>query len=270
MNSPFLRPRLLATLGALVFALPLPAEKAKLVTYAKTYGDTRAPAANRPAPSVVIAEGQLSPGAAASELEAVPFPDLADTIAGVLQTEGYIRSYDEDAADLILVVHRGCTDPQGRQDIDPANVKTSSAAGALPQPVATSGRLGVNPSLFGAPAMNDLPAGSGNRDQIARVLGYHERIAQLSHQRGNEATAFLHEEIAGELAQPRYYIVLAAYDGKALRQTGRRVLRWETRLSFLAENKSFADRYAAMLAAGGKHFGRNDAPALDRRFVSID
>jgi hypothetical protein len=78
------------------------------------------------------------------------------------------------------------------------------------------------------------------------------------------------DEVLAELSQERYYIVLAAYDAHELRRRGRQVLLWETRLSFNAEGKAFADRYPAMLTAAARHFGQNTPASLTRRFVALD
>ncbi len=241
-------PFLAATAAALlVGASPALAERAKLVTYAKTHGSYARPADGEARETFVLSEGQLNPSAGEdADLDAVGFNELAFVLSDALESQGYAPAGDAEQSDLLIVVHRGRTDPQRGRSKAPVMI--------------TPGRTSVM----------KLGATEGNLQEVARMLGYHEALDALLIENRVSSTDFQLQDLITELEQERYYVVLAAYDAQAMRRTGRRVLLWETRLSFQSKDRAFADRYGEMIHAGARFLGEETRGTLDRRFVKLE
>ncbi|MCF3652213.1 hypothetical protein [Synoicihabitans lomoniglobus] len=264
----------LIAISLLTMGSAFAAERAKVVTFSKTYGgyqhvdDPASPDYGKE--TFVIAEGQFHlTGEDNDSMTSVAFGELGAIVGSSLRQQGFSPADSEDTADVIIVVHRGRTAPEAErlnsgQELN--HTPLAPMAGPV-QPV-QPGVITINRSS-GVTAGPVIVSG-GNFEQIARILGFAQRFADLEYDRGNRATDYRYDEIVEELSQPRYYIVLGAYDGRALRANKRKVLLWETRLSFQAEKISFAERYAAMINGAARFFGQNTPAALDRRFVTID
>ncbi|WP_221031371.1 hypothetical protein [Actomonas aquatica] len=242
---------LLGSLTLCLGASLLTAETAKLVTYAKTHGSyQRTPVEAGPeyAESFVINMGQYNLSGTDDEaLEAVSFADIEEELGAVLENEGFKPAENREAADLLIVVHRGRTAPERGRNAAPVYLDQNHRGSV---------------SKVNSPA--------GNLIEVAKVLGYYEELAGLMIENRVSSTDFKLADLRTELEQERYYLVIAAYDYPTMQRSGRRVLLWETRLSFAAENKSFADRFAAMLQASASYFGRNTPYGLQREFVRLD
>jgi hypothetical protein len=267
-------PRLL-----ILFVLGLPlsasAETAKLVAFAQTHGtyecvdDPESPKYR--GGSFVIAEGQtdLGPGDPDShDLVAVPFGDIAEVLSESLFRRAFTTPPDPKSADLMLVVHRGRTAPEARE----ARGSEAMISSGPPPPLPTgpTGAFGIGSSVGSRPTTVHDVTDSSAILEAARILGFYPRYVELHQNRAGVVDQSRYRELLGELTQERYYLVIAAYDAREMRNTGRRVLLWETRLSFLAEKKSFAERYDDMITAGAPYFATNTPPTLARNFVRIN
>ncbi len=73
----------------------------------------------------------------------------------------------------------------------------------------------------------------------------------------------LASEIAAEAKEDRYYLLVTAYDAKALEQ-GKQVMVWQTRLSADSLRNSRMDVWPSLVAAGKSYFGQNlEIPVID-------
>lgn len=256
------------------FALSADAETAKLVAFAQTHGtyeyvdDPESPKYR--GESFVIAEGQtdLGPGDPdLHDLATVPFADISEVLSESLFGRAFTTPPDFDSADLMLVVHRGRTAPEARE----ARGSEAMISHGPPPPLPTgpSGAFGIGSSAGSRPTTVQDVTHSSAIVEAARILGFYPRYVELHQNRDSVVDQSRYRELLGELSQERYYLVIAAYDAREIRHTGRRVLLWETRLSFLAEKKSFADRYDDMINAGAPYFATNTPRTLARDFVRI-
>jgi len=248
--------------AALCLVSPLlAAERAQLTTYARTHGKyERVPSHPE---SFVIVEGELNlTGVDDAYLENVPFAAISGVLADALTDGGFTSAPESQNADLLIVVHRGRTAPH--EGIGMSTATTSDVS------------QDVVISPLGTPVIDRVNSGSphtgittgDNRVQVAKVLGFHERLSELHENRRLPAHQQRYRELLDEVSQQRYYLVIAAYDHRALQAGGRQVLLWETRLSVAAQGKSFADRFAAMLEAGSRYYGSNTPAGLDRRSIA--
>ncbi|MCF3652212.1 hypothetical protein [Synoicihabitans lomoniglobus] len=267
---------LLLVLGPLLFSsTSLGAEKAKLVTFAQThdgyhYDATAAtPAAERA--TFIIAEGKFNVGGPSdATLDAVPFETLSRKLAIALSRRGYAMARNPDQADLLILVHRGRTNPRGVTEHSGSPLDTATAGSSISRGGGLVTAPGNQPMVGFSSGGGEVVSTDGNLKTIAAGLGWLPQLEKVEYELGNVATDGRYERLVEELSQERYYIVLEAFDFAAWRKTNAFTRQWETRLSFLAERQSFAERYAAMIKAGTEHFARDTPAALDRRFVTID
>ncbi|GAB5559955.1 MAG: hypothetical protein SynsKO_16020 [Synoicihabitans sp.] len=266
-------PRLLI-LSALGLALSTRAETAKLVVYGRTHGsynyvdDPDSPQYR--GESFVIAEGHKDPGPgdpASHDLDAVSFTAISGALSESLFRRAFTAPSDPNSADLIVVVHRGRTAPVARAAR--GSEAMSSSGPPAPLPTGPTGAFGIGSSAGSSPTTVNDVTDSSAIVKAARILGFYPRYAELHQNRASVVDQSRYRELLGELTQERYYLVIAAYDAREMRNSGRQVLLWETRLSFLAEKKSFADRYDDMIAAGSAYFAANTPRTLARKFVRI-
>ncbi len=70
-------------------------------------------------------------------------------------------------------------------------------------------------------------------------------------------------ELNAEAKEDRYYLIVSAYDGKALREN-KPLLVWQTRLSADSLRNHRKDVWPSMVAAGKSYFGQNlEVPVID-------
>lgn len=261
---PTFRIPLVATLFISVHAALFAANGVTTVTYAKTHGSYRHSAAK--AETYVLSEGHSpSVGGPNASVAAVPFGALSDALETSLSGQGFLPAANPGEAKLLLVVHRGITHPlNGEIDLkEPA----PPPAGVMTPPIPANPMLPSGSMVAGV--VEQRTAATENRTTSALVLGYFDEYRRLTAANRVVGTENLLEDLMQELDEPRFYIVVAAYDNRVLQKTGRRVLLWETRVSFRADRTSFAQAYASVLASAARSFGRTTS-RLDRRFVQLD
>ncbi len=102
----------------------------------------------------------------------------------------------------------------------------------------------------------------------ARLLGYEHDLRYAQditdkspynfHQRNQR------DALAAEVTDPRYYIIVTAYDFDAAANHGRKVPRWVTRISIRARENDFTQRADEMLARAGRYLGKDTHRLLRR------
>lgn len=253
------------------------AESAKLITYAKTHGtytyvDDPASPQYR-GESFVIAEGKFDPGPgdpSAHDLASVSFDEISEVLSESLFTRGFTTPAHPNDSHLVLVVHRGRTAPQ-QNDPRRSEVHTTSIPpGSFQSTTTPTGPYEIGSSVASTPTTSSDLADSDALVKTSRMLGFYPRYVELHQNRSSLPNRSRYNELVEELKQERFYIVIAAYDAREMRSTGRQVILWETRLSFSAEDRSFAERYDDMIAAGAPYFANNTPRTLARSFVRIN
>ncbi len=233
-----------------------------------------------------IADGGYSPGEGRDQsIDQVKFPALAGLVAEFLAGRNYYFANDAKSADLLLVISWGTTKPsfesgqyQLAQDqvlnaMNAYKSATIAAAGTFmsvegiqsPEAAVRDAHLEeLHSQLYQMQLFDDMRMKAD--EQNAKLLGY---FRDINYDTGNPkllaggGTAY--HDLIREIEQPRYYVILAAYDFRAATQHRVKKLLWITRISIRAQGNQFDQDVPAMLASAARYFGR-DSNGLIRRF----
>ena len=74
----------------------------------------------------------------------------------------------------------------------------------------------------------------------------------------------LYNDLIADIEEPRYYIILSAFDFQRTVREQKPKLQWVTRMSMRAPGNSFAEKAAAMVAYAATRFGQN-TDGLERK-----
>lgn len=99
------------------------------------------------------------------------------------------------------------------------------------------------------------------RDQLnernARIIGYLDDLAAANDIRRYAGGGDRYKDLITEVEEPRYYIVISAYDFPELLKKKKQKLLWQTRVSVRAPGNNFNETYLAMLKSASIYFGQN-------------
>ena len=233
----------------------------------------------------VLADAKAFPGTVRDgDIEKVPYPTLAGVIAQNLAAQNYFLSKTAAEADLLLVIHWGTTIPFNDMSLDTninlvAQALSSLKAAQAPRPTIATQIMGgatiapfrpeeEEPDAMTA-AVFHLNSEYRYRDMLnarnAKLLGYLDEIndRDTPARWAGAGTAF--DDLISDIEEARYYIVIGAYDLQEARKSGRKVLKWVTRISMAQQGNEFDEKFAAMLATAKPYFGR-DSDGLRRKY----
>ncbi len=287
----------LTLLLALVVGLPLHAKKLKVSIYSDTSSDYERSyqTDGSPVPErYALGFGGIVEGTAFGPTQSKgDFPEIASVIATHLAEEGYYFAEQTADAELLLVIHWGAT-RWGSAAIDGARegmtneainqlsgARRAATAGALEAGMVTGGgassrstAVGLNAQLQSV-ANADLNNALLQLDQLNRardravastaaVLGYTDALIDVSRVGGGFGKS-LSYDLRWEIEDPRYYVVVIAYDFRELLQKKKRKICWETRMSIRVQGNDFMEKLDKMVARASDYFGR-DSKRLIRRY----
>ncbi len=214
----------------------------------------------------------------------IKFVAIATVLAEHLARQGYFPATDKDQVDLLLVVNWGRTIPAGDQ-VSPDNARNvltdlnrNNAAQAAVGPTEVDDGLSMSPSpqkQVAQASANTLVSSllaqdmlNRSREQsnakIAHLLGYMGEINEADGIQRFAGGGRLYEELVADIEEPRYYVILSAFDfEKTVRQNTPKI-RWVTRMSMRAPGNSFAAQAGAMIAYSSARFGQN-TQGLERK-----
>lgn len=202
------------------------------------------------------------------------FPEIAGIIAEELAKQNYHFSPDKDTADLLVVIHWGRTNPTNVTNFaDSINnaAQVYQSLGNVGESQQAEGGLSLvseaglaaqqaNAELDSALALIQMENRlQEQRDEdTARVIGYTDELS-----RNNDIARFAgsdrFDDLLREVQDPRYYVVVTAYDFDAVTQTTgekKPLPRWVTRFSIRTRGNNFMDRIEQMALKAGSYFGR--------------
>lgn len=205
--------------------------------------------------SYVFLKGRFFGDAARNEsLENLSFDAVARTLAVDLARQGYKPAPEAANADLLLMVHWGITQIQepiedsvlamDRLNAAVSDVASSVEANGLADTGALNEQL-ANQRLNGNLQLRSMQAN-------ARLLGYNVALAESSKgifQSPEEQT------LRSELAEERYFVIVMAYDYRALREQKMKEVLWITRISVRGPGNNFVEALPALSRVGGDFFG---------------
>jgi len=210
-----------------------------------------------------IANGGMVGGTARDQtVEKITFPDITKITMPLLYREGYRYAMDPKQATLLLVIHWGNTIPYNdinyQQSLIPAG-KAMEALQQLQRAGATS--EGLDPAITALDtALMGVQMQNMTRNQVvapnARLLGYIDDIND-----NDDLRRFVggqrYNELLADAEEPRYYVIISAYDSREVTAHNRQKLLWVTRVSVRTSGNSFDDSVNAMLKNASKYFGEN-------------
>ena len=198
--------------------------------------------------------------------EKLPFLAVAQTLAAGLARQKYFPATDPAQANLVIVVHWGSTEvydepPDPRAD--PAAV--SSELAAYQAAIAENG-IG-NPSALNSALASQEAAGSSQEQYLranAELLGYKRTLAKEEKRMWSSEDEIT---MRSELIEPRYFVVLMAYDYQLLKKEKTPRLLWVTRMSVRSPGNNFVEAVPGMARIAADYFGqqRDDITRLETK-----
>ena len=222
------------------------------------------------------------------------FPKIAGVVAEQLAKQNYFYAPDAKSANLLLVIHWGQTLPfnEGNftdqvNNLGTAMTNLQAAQAVPPPPVPTSQEAAAGASEQAAAQQMDVQLAAAqlesalvsmdmeNRvrdkrgEEIAQVLGYMDEMRRMS-----DLGGFTGEDrfttLRNEVEDPRYYIVLTAYDFVQATQKGKRNVLWTSRISIDTRGNDFMDRMEQMVSRAANSFGKNTNRLIRERTGEVE
>ena len=204
-------------------------------------------------------------------IDEMSFMDVARTIAGPLERQGYFPTKDPQTTKFLIMVYWGTTQAPGRESESIAFQNTATAMDVWQRAKLIKDDPGALAAADAAltSAFSALHAEDARRRQFnirnSQMLGYDswwEATARF------ERTPFESrwQEMVSELETNRYFVVLMAYDFQLMWKQKKTKLVWETRFSIGEQRKRFDQQLAAMALEASKYFGQ-DSHGLIRKAV---
>jgi hypothetical protein len=236
--------------------------------------------------------GNWNGSALDSTPEDVNFLSIARLLGPELAKQGYVpvQGQDPKRADLLIMVYWGTTSGKGtpassseyqigRQYMTQADLMEGQALpttdmkdgmnGATQSPWSQINAKGDgvmqnkwgNGAAAGARAQGLLMISIANRRrdrqaaQNAGLLGYYPELQRVALYRYTPFGTW--NDVADEIEESRYFVVLLAYDFQSLWRAKQKKLLWQTRLSIRAHHSDFRKQLAGMLRTASPFFGRD-------------
>jgi hypothetical protein len=240
-----------------------------------------------------LSNGGLMPGTRLdSAVAAVPFSDVAGALAQHLGRQNYFLAPTAADANLLLVVHWGTTAPfsdtNQRLAVDrfgDSLADVGRGQDAVDAAFSSSGGEGESGIGIGADdairqqtdassrveaALVELNMYQSMRQRAllptAQLLGYTSAMADSDDIRRG-FTDSVYNQLMGELADPRYYIIVSAYDFRRTVDKKDPKLLWQTRISVTSRGVGFREHFNDMLASASRHYGKDSNKQLVRRYL---
>ena len=215
-----------------------------------------------------LANGGLIEGTTRdTTIERVTYPEVAEIAARFLLQQNYHYAQTKEQAKLLLVLNWGATISYNNMNYGHAVQQLSAAANAL----AANRMYGSStPEDVAVDAMAEqllmVKMENRARDQInlpnAKIIGYLDAINVVNDIRRWAGGGDRYNDLVADLEEPRYYIVISAYDFPKLLKSGKKTLLWQTRVSVRSPGNSFDDSFVPMLKSASKYFGQDSGKLM--------
>ncbi len=230
-----------------------------------------------------ISNGGYSPGIGRNEsIDDIKFPVIAGVVARHLARQNYFLAQDSKSADILLVVQWGQTIPfnDGTSRLALDNLSTAmnnvantkvvgpSQRGADGiqsdgESVAQVSRGELEQQLLTMQMSND--ARNRANEKNAGLLGYMDEINETNDMRRFAGGGTPFDDLISDVENPRYYVIITAYDFRSAVQEKKQKLLWVTRVSIQAQGNRFDERLTTMMANASRQFGQ-DSKRLIRQY----
>ena len=256
---------MLCGLVLLVSGLPA-AETVATVVYSRIgngYKRERLPDGSFKLEHYALANGGLIAGTGSDNtIERVTYPEVAEISARFLQQQNYHYAQSKEQAKLLLVLNWGATLSYNNANYSQAVQKLSKIVTILNEK-----------KMYGPSTPEDVAVDAmveellmvkmenRARDQInlpnAKLLGYLDAINEADGIQRWAGGGDRYKDLLTDIEEPRYYIVISAYDFPELLNGGKKTLLWQTRVSVRSAGNSFDQSFVPMLKTAAKYFGRD-------------
>lgn len=191
-------------------------------------------------------------------IDDVTFDQVVRHISPALARQNYIAASDPEDTDLLIYVTWGATD----------------GLTMLRAPVFGGGQdflaNGIDGSWYGdASLMSDV---NGARDSAnlrnAALLGYREAMLNHKNLRQLSVNGTVYDDLAADVEEPRYFLILTAFDFRMAWKEKKLVPLWSTRYNITTLGNHFTAALPGMSMFASRFFGR-DSGGLVRRLNPI-
>ncbi len=210
-----------------------------------------------------LANGGLIEGTTRDNtINRVTYPEVAEISARFLRQQNYHYAQTREQAKLLLVLNWGATLSYNNMNYGHAVQQLSLAAaeGAKQKMYGPSAEADVAVDAM-AEQLLMVKMENRARDAInlpnAKILGYLDAINEADGIQRWAGGGDRYNDLIGDIEEPRYYIVISAYDFPGLEKQGKKKLLWQTRVSVRSPGNSFDQSFAPMLKSASKYFGQD-------------
>jgi hypothetical protein len=191
------------------------------------------------------------------DLEHAQFNEIVRILAENMVRQNYFPTKDQKNADLLIAVHWGTTtvyEDSNRQ----FNLERKNSAIAAEQAAGPSmDHELINSEL----AIDDLEQGATENSIAynARLLGFRQQLIKEQNTVTASSSGMSNDEISLKLllTEERYFVILMAYDYRAMTKGAKPRLLWTTRISIRSPGNSFTAALPAMSRVAADYFGRD-------------
>lgn len=222
----------------------------------------------RPEKYVVLVGNYIPGHMVDNSIDRMPFERIAEVFAPELARREYWPAKNKDDADLLIVVHWGTTSPQvsmlEMMARTTAATDTSAADADRANRIADGDNAGVLHALGNEGALvhqfdilqqeTDALSTDLVKTSSAHLLGYSKAFRKY-----NKGAAFSPEErsLRHDLQQPRYFIILKAYDLRASTRAARSRAVWTVHLNMSSPGNNFRNAIKNMSSPAVNFVGRS-------------
>jgi len=207
--------------------------------------------------------GMIAGTARDQTVERVGYSEIAGLVMQQLGRQGYHYAQSAKDATLMVVVHWGNTLPHNDANFRQSLAPASQAFSALQQ---LKNNNASEIELDRARADLETALNLVEMERLvrntyvapnARLLGYIEDIND-----SNDARRLVgvgedrYRDLMADVEEPRYYVIISAYDFRELMDYGKQKLLWVTRVSVRTPGNRFDESAVAMLKNAAPYFGR--------------
>lgn len=197
-----------------------------------------------------LSNGGRVPGTTSdATIDRVAFPEIATLAMQVLAGQGYRYGMTVEQTKLLVVLQWGQTIPYNR-----SNYQAAMDALSVELPEFGGDSANLNAALMRMRAENE--ARRFRKWTNAWLLGYTESLDQANGPLRFAGFGDKYYDLLDEVEEPRYYVIISAYDFQEAHRRGNPKLLWVTRVSVFAHRHRFDESFAPMLRSAANYLGR--------------
>lgn len=180
------------------------------------------------------------------------FNQVIQLISPALTRQNYIAATDPQQTDLLVYVYWGSTDGYANS--------IANADGTLLQ------APDMGSDWYGAASRMDEANRRRDRTNFsnAALLGYRDALARHNGLQAWGVHGTVYHDLVEDVEEPRYFVILTAFDFKTALKDKRLVPLWSTRYNIATRGNNFLTALPDMSMFASRYFGR-DSQGLIRR-----